>query len=346
MRCSKCGCENESGSNFCVQCGGNLEMKKEAVSSNKVKTVIKRASLIIAIIFSAFILMFSVLIMAVGLSESETALAVIGGIFFVASLISLVFASKENARYINKKLTKKEVADCKVSALVQRIKKKTELLKQQKNHRELDKSSFDKSHPVGFELSPIDKINNLVVYNPSISLVQDETCYYRGDASAVHQKNVVTGHINRGTGGSIRIAKGMSVRVGGGTSQAIRENINEYYKGTLYITNYRIILLAPKYGFDLFVSKITQLNYKPDGIQIYCGAKCYSAYTHDVSKIREIIELLNDQKVFKDEKHKSTDKNNLSKKTTTELRELKSLLDDGVITQEEFDAKKKQLLGL
>jgi hypothetical protein len=29
-----------------------------------------------------------------------------------------------------------------------------------------------------------------------------------------------------------------------------------------------------------------------------------------------------------------------------ELRELKNLLDDGVITQEEFDAKKKQLLGL
>lgn len=31
---------------------------------------------------------------------------------------------------------------------------------------------------------------------------------------------------------------------------------------------------------------------------------------------------------------------------TSALRELKSLVDDGVITQEEFDAKKKQLLGL
>ncbi len=30
----------------------------------------------------------------------------------------------------------------------------------------------------------------------------------------------------------------------------------------------------------------------------------------------------------------------------SELRELKSLLDDGIITQEEFDAKKKELLGL
>ena len=32
--------------------------------------------------------------------------------------------------------------------------------------------------------------------------------------------------------------------------------------------------------------------------------------------------------------------------TADELRKLKSLLDDGIITPEEFDAKKKQLLGL
>ena len=29
-----------------------------------------------------------------------------------------------------------------------------------------------------------------------------------------------------------------------------------------------------------------------------------------------------------------------------EIRKYKSLLDDGIITQEEFDAKKKQLLGI
>ncbi|TQR32746.1 SHOCT domain-containing protein [Lysinibacillus sphaericus] len=29
-----------------------------------------------------------------------------------------------------------------------------------------------------------------------------------------------------------------------------------------------------------------------------------------------------------------------------EIRELKDSLDDGILTQEEFDAKKKQLLGI
>ena len=34
------------------------------------------------------------------------------------------------------------------------------------------------------------------------------------------------------------------------------------------------------------------------------------------------------------------------KSSADQLRELKNLLDEGVLTQEEFDAKKKQILGL
>ncbi|WP_081460877.1 SHOCT domain-containing protein [Fructobacillus fructosus] len=37
----------------------------------------------------------------------------------------------------------------------------------------------------------------------------------------------------------------------------------------------------------------------------------------------------------------SSKSNNLS-----DLRELKSLLDEGIITQEEFDLKKKEILGI
>lgn len=39
-------------------------------------------------------------------------------------------------------------------------------------------------------------------------------------------------------------------------------------------------------------------------------------------------------------------KQNTSAAPTNELRGLKSLLDDGIITQDDFDAKKKELLGL
>ena len=45
-------------------------------------------------------------------------------------------------------------------------------------------------------------------------------------------------------------------------------------------------------------------------------------------------------------KEKVVIKNNQLTTSADELKKYKDLLDSGVITQEEFDAKKKQLLGL
>lgn len=74
--------------------------------------------------------------------------------------------------------------------------------------------------------------------------------------------------------------------------------------------------------------------------------------THDRNNIQELVELMNSQRIFKDEKWlKEQQKHVTSANSTTlnikqELSDLKWLLDEGIITQEEFDAKKKQLLGL
>lgn len=59
----------------------------------------------------------------------------------------------------------------------------------------------------------------------------------------------------------------------------------------------------------------------------------------------EISKLLNERQTNRVNSNKEPlQSNNIS--TTEELKKFKELLDTGVITQEEFDAKKKQLLGL
>jgi hypothetical protein len=205
-------------------------------------------------------------------------------------------------------------------------------------------------NPLHMQLSTEEKLQRLIVESPQISLNEGEVCYYCNTASAIHQKNVVTGRTSGGAGVSFRVAKGVSIRTGGGNSQVIRENVNEYFEGTLYITNIRIILLAPKYGFDLYISKITQLLYKDFGLEIFSGSKCYQVLTDDRDNIQELVELMNNQRVFKDEKWLKKQHQNPVNSTTPnikkELSDLKWLLDEGIITQEEFDAKKKLLLGL
>ena len=60
-------------------------------------------------------------------------------------------------------------------------------------------------------------------------------------------------------------------------------------------------------------------------------------------------ELSNSLKIFQNQNnnYSNSEKNNIQQSSSAdELKKFKDLLDTGVITQEEFDAKKKQLLGL
>ena len=195
-----------------------------------------------------------------------------------------------------------------------------------------------------------EKLHLLTLKNPQIALQSGEVCYYEDEATAYYEKNVVTGRKSSGAGISFRVAKGVYVRTGSGDSQVIRENIGEYFDGTLFITNFRIVLLAPKYGFDIPFSKITQIENHCDGFQIYEGAKCHSLLTIDVLTILVILELIkivnNGQLSSSPKSYSTSSKSTSIEPELKDLRELKKLFDEGIITEEEFNAKKKQILGL
>ena len=63
---------------------------------------------------------------------------------------------------------------------------------------------------------------------------------------------------------------------------------------------------------------------------------------HIADEIKKVIEHLRSQD--EKEEYSAIDKDTFD--LADEIRELKDLLDDGILTQEEFDAKKKRLLGI
>lgn len=199
-------------------------------------------------------------------------------------------------------------------------------------------------------ITPSEKLQYLTIEHPTIVLKKGEVCYYEYGATAYHEKNIVTGHSNSGAGMSFRVADGVYLRTGGGDSQVIRENVGEYFEGTLYITNFRIVLLTPKYGFDIPFSKINQIIEHSDGFQIYSGAKCYSVLTIDIHTFIAIVKLLEsinqDTALSNPKAYKTNNKANSTEPNMDDLRELRKLFDEGIITEEEFNAKKKQILGL
>ena len=67
-------------------------------------------------------------------------------------------------------------------------------------------------------------------------------------------------------------------------------------------------------------------------------------YTHIVVQNNVVVNV-NNEKSFPNDDSQKTEKPAPSKHSYAELKELKELLDLGIITQEEFDQKKKEILG-
>lgn len=186
-------------------------------------------------------------------------------------------------------------------------------------------------------------LESRIIVNPGIRLYDGEECYYKGEAQAYHEKNVVIGRKSSGAGVSYRVAKGLSVHGGGGGSENIRGQVGEKYDGIFYLTNKRVILNAMKYGFDIPIEKLDSANVDPKtGFVFFSEGKSYTVLTKEVHKISSIMSLIE----VPDKKTPEPQKQQSGRSYTAELRELKSLLDDGAITEEEYNAKKAQLLNL
>jgi len=119
------------------------------------------------------------------------------------------------------------------------------------------------------------------------------------------------------------------------TQQDLVNNINNLSTAGLY----RISATANALGGTQvgMYGSTAQANYYSGKVTDY--SKCPHCNSCDVQEITK------DQyeKALKDSKQ---DTNSSAVSSADEIKKFKELLDSGVITQEEFDAKKKQLLGL
>ncbi len=76
-------------------------------------------------------------------------------------------------------------------------------------------------------------------------------------------------------------------------------------------------------------------------VEMLTGVTVYGQAT----KCREMLDILREKKIL-NKLNKEKTSENTSVSAADEIKKYKDLLDSGIITQEEFDAKKKELLGL
>ena len=212
-------------------------------------------------------------------------------------------------------------------------------------------------------LNAIEIANTFIINNPNIALEEGENCYYIGDACGAKVKTLTTGYTGKRRGFSFAITNGMSYHTGESAGQAVREHVlDTSLVGKFALTNHRFILMTSQYGFEIKTNKAVSVEIRQDGLAFYDKNKMHLVITDDIEKITVILKVLTaateecennkllqtKEKAEKAPKNKSNKENklNTSFSGADEIRKYKQLMDEGIITEEQFEKKKLDILGM
>lgn len=125
-----------------------------------------------------------------------------------------------------------------------------------------------------------------IITDSTIMLKQNEFIFYKGKAKRKTTKNVVTGskstHISAGKG---------IFRGGVSEKKVVREDVSSYAVGDIFLTNKRIVFLAPgKDGFEIPTNKVTSLQVEKsteekNKFYIYANGKTYEIINPNHSRM-------------------------------------------------------------
>ena len=108
-----------------------------------------------------------------------------------------------------------------------------------------------------------------------VVLGEGEVAHFFGPARRYITKTKAVGRTGSGGGVSVRVAKGVSLRTGGGASQTVYNDVTDSFVGQVILTNRRVVFLAKQNGFDCKLDAISAITPEGDRLMIQAGAKTY-----------------------------------------------------------------------
>ena len=114
-----------------------------------------------------------------------------------------------------------------------------------------------------------------VVTGTSVLLEEGEVAHYYAPATKIVTKNKAVGRTGSGAGVRVRVAKGVSVSTGGGSSRTVYGEVTETYSGAIVLTNRRIVFIHNQAGFECKISALTAVTPVDGSVVVQAGSKTY-----------------------------------------------------------------------
>ncbi|WP_129596036.1 hypothetical protein [Anaerophilus nitritogenes] len=132
------------------------------------------------------------------------------------------------------------------------------------------------------------KKGSLPEVDTDILLKRSEICHYEQPATRLGQ-STRTSYVGGYSGGSFRIAKGISIRTGSGTRTPITHHVTDFYNGRLLITNERILFMQPQKPFEMPLKKVSALQPYQNAIGLQNGSTYYKIQVKEPEYVYTII---------------------------------------------------------
>ena len=133
------------------------------------------------------------------------------------------------------------------------------------------------------------------VETDSLNLAKNETCHFLGKANFCKLKQSVVGYEGGSRGVSVRLIKGLSVRVGNFKGHNIKETIIEKTNGTIYLTSTKIIFSAISNARVIKYNSILNMTVIDNMLQIQTDDRTHLFQVDDWINFFAILQCLIDK---------------------------------------------------
>ncbi len=133
----------------------------------------------------------------------------------------------------------------------------------------------------------------LPTFRPStIMLGKNETCHFMDKASlAVKQKEKQ--YHSRRSGGSYKWTKNYTSHSSSSTTKPVEQEWYEFKDGVVFVTNERIIFVAPEHGFEKKIKNLTAVIPYTDAIALQFGSQTITIMLPQAQLMAMVLQMVN-----------------------------------------------------